>query len=150
MQFKFYSLLVINYFQKHFSYYFLVRSIAIFLLLLLAILYCLLSVIRMHIHIIHIFQCVFFLVGIRSMYTRKQYVNLMRGNNFQILQFHLNNLQSYCGYLCNLLSLMHSLLTTNVFIIKLSMRIVCLLKNAHFFSIRHAAEITCNKLYLFG
>jgi hypothetical protein len=49
----------------------------------------------------------FFLGGRRGTRTPKHFVNLMgESKNFKMLEFPLNQLQTYYGYLCDLLSFM--------------------------------------------
>jgi hypothetical protein len=49
----------------------------------------------------------FFLGGRRGMRTPKHFVNLTaESKNFRMLEFPLNQLQTYYGYLCDLLSFM--------------------------------------------
>jgi hypothetical protein len=54
---------------------------------------------------IYIYTVLFFLGGRWDRRTPKHFVNL-RGESFKILEFPLNQLQTYCGYLCELLSSM--------------------------------------------
>lgn len=54
---------------------------------------------------------------------------------FKVLEFLLNQLQKYCGYLCNLLSFIYNLLTANMFIFKLTMSFVCFLRMKYFWSL---------------
>jgi hypothetical protein len=52
-------------------------------------------------------QCFFFLGGRRGTRTPKYFVNLAgESKNFKMLAFPLNHLQTYYGYLCDLLSFM--------------------------------------------
>jgi hypothetical protein len=49
----------------------------------------------------------FFLVGRRGTRTPKHFVNLKgESKNFKMLEFPLNQLQTYYGFLCDLLSFM--------------------------------------------
>jgi hypothetical protein len=49
----------------------------------------------------------FFLGGRRDTHTPKHYVNLSgESKNFKMSEFRLNQLQTYYGYLCRLLSFM--------------------------------------------
>jgi hypothetical protein len=50
------------------------------------------------------------------MRTPKHFVNLMgESKNFKMLEFQLNQLETYYGYLCDLLSFMYRLLATKMF-----------------------------------
>jgi hypothetical protein len=52
-------------------------------------------------------HCFFFLGGCRGTRTPKHFVNLTgESKNFKMLEFPLNQLQTYYGYLCDLLSFM--------------------------------------------
>jgi hypothetical protein len=58
----------------------------------------------------------FFLGGRRGTRTPKHFVNLTgEGKNFKMLEFPLNQLQTYYGYLCDLLSFMWRVLATVMF-----------------------------------
>lgn len=52
--------------------------------------------------------------------------------NKKKIKFPLNQVQNYCGYLCDLLSFLYSLLTTKMITIKLCMDVVCLVENEMF------------------
>jgi hypothetical protein len=61
-----------------------------------------------YLYIVCVFVCMcissaFFLGGRRGMHTPKHFVNLMgESKNFKMLEFPLNQLQTYYGYLCDL------------------------------------------------
>jgi hypothetical protein len=58
----------------------------------------------------------FFLGGRRDTRTPKHFVNLTgESENFKILEFPLNQRQTYYGYLCDLLSFMQRMLATKIF-----------------------------------
>jgi hypothetical protein len=58
----------------------------------------------------------FFLGGRRGTHTSKHFVNLTEeSKNFKMLEFPLNQLQTYYGYLCDLLNFMWSMLATKMF-----------------------------------
>jgi hypothetical protein len=58
----------------------------------------------------------FFLGGRRGTHTPKHFVNLTGGSkNFKMLEFPLNQLQMYYGYLSDLLTSMWRMLATKIF-----------------------------------
>jgi hypothetical protein len=59
----------------------------------------------------------FFLGGRRGTHTPKHFVNLTgESKNFKMLEFLLKQLQTYYGYLCDLLSFMYRMLATKMLI----------------------------------
>jgi hypothetical protein len=59
----------------------------------------------------------FFLGGLRGTRTPKHFVNLTgESRNFKMLEFPLNQLQTYYGYVCDLLSFMQRMLATKMVI----------------------------------
>jgi hypothetical protein len=62
---------------------------------------------RWNIHVVLINTSGFFLGGRRGTRTPKHFVSVRReSKNFKMLEFPLNQLQTYYGYLCDLLSFM--------------------------------------------
>jgi hypothetical protein len=59
--------------------------------------------VHIYIYIYSIYVQRFFSGGRRGMRTPRHFVNLTgESKNFKMLEFSLNQLQAYCGYLCDL------------------------------------------------